>query len=493
MSGIFDWVRSATVQITGLDGNGSRVFVGSGFVVAPGWVFSAAHVVAEAVEPRVWWRGRERTPLAPPLCVPAARGADGSFASPDTAVLQIEAEPDAPCVPLAKHAPVPGSKVWIAGTTTLRSGRPEPYASWLTVADPGPTDELGFMRLQEGQVWFGMSGGPVLDVVAGGVCGITKAAQGKAVSDLGGWAVPIADALGVAPAEVELANTDYHGQTLEALRAAQGVYGGLPKKVLSLFKDHPGALDLLVDHLANLEIEAPSTVTSEQAPEWAVRKLFDLDLLDLVEALFVVKDNLGPALARTVFRHVACCLPVDETPTWWVDAQAAEALRAEAAVDRPRIVRVCTDEATTVRVLLHRAFEQDDIDVRAVAGPFSGEVGDAGLPLDMVAEIFAEIRRKSAVREQDWMNDDGKRQRAARAARLGNRFYALRADAAPDAEQLRALVTLFGGLRFLIARRRLALPESIDDVLLDLTPEVDPEAEEFALAGWEQLNERLDG
>ena len=48
---IFDWVRSATVMITGLNANGQREFLGSGFVVAPGWVLSAAHVVAEAVEP----------------------------------------------------------------------------------------------------------------------------------------------------------------------------------------------------------------------------------------------------------------------------------------------------------------------------------------------------------------------------------------------------------------------------------------------------------
>src|SRR3954469_17943648 len=66
VTGIFDWIRGATVRITGLD-HGSRVFLGSGFFVAPGWVLSAAHVVAEAVELRLVWRGLELTPLAPPV------------------------------------------------------------------------------------------------------------------------------------------------------------------------------------------------------------------------------------------------------------------------------------------------------------------------------------------------------------------------------------------------------------------------------------------
>ena len=489
---IFDWVRSATVMITGLNANGQREFLGSGFVVAPGWVLSAAHVVAEAVEPRVVWRGQELIPLEPPLCVPAARGADRSFAWPDTAVLKIEPDQDAPCVPITSRVPVPGSKVWAVGTTTLRSGRPEPYASWLTVSDPGAAGQPGFMRLQQGQLWFGMSGGPVLDASAGAVCGISKAQQGKVLSDLGGWAVPIADALAVAPPEVEQGTRPTTGRRSRRCGRAQSVYGGLPKKVLTLFQDKAGAVELLVGHLAEFDIEPPPTMLDEQVPEWAVRKLFDLDLLDLVEAVFVMKDNLGPALARTVFEHVACCLPVDRTPAWWVDAQAAAALRQEAAAERPRIVRVCTDEAATVQILLRRAFEERPHEVRAIAGPFSGQVGPGGLPLDMVAEIFAEIRRKSGVREQDWANDAEKRRLAEKAVRLGNRFYALRIDAPPDAEQLRALVDLFGGMRFLIARRGLVLPASIDNVLLDLVPGGRPGRRGVGPGLLEQLDERLE-
>ena len=221
-----------------------------------------------------------------------------------------------------------------------------------------------------------------------------------------------------------------------------------------------------------------------------MRKLFDLDLLDLVEAVFVMKDNLGPALARTVFEHVACCLPVDRTPAWWVDAHAAAALRQEAAPTAPPCARAPTRPRRSRPSCAGRSRSRPD-EVRAIAGPFSGQVGPGGLPLDMVAEIFAEIRRKSGVREQDWAND-AKSGLAEKAVRLGNRFYSLRIDAPPDAEQLRALVDLFGGMRFLIARRGLALPADIDNVLLDLLPEVDPDAEVSALAFSRQLDDRLE-
>src|SRR4051794_39635394 len=101
MSGIFDWVRGATVEITGLDEGGGRQVLGSGFFVAPGWVLSCAHVVAGAVEPRVVWRGQEFAPLTPPICRPAAADADGTFAFPDTAVLHVPVpDPEPPCVPV---------------------------------------------------------------------------------------------------------------------------------------------------------------------------------------------------------------------------------------------------------------------------------------------------------------------------------------------------------------------------------------------------------
>src|SRR6516162_6624561 len=88
VSGIFDWVRGATVVITGENADGSREPIGSGFFVAPGWVLSCAHVVAPTQNPRVTWQDHDLEPSTI-ICRPDAIGPDGRFAFPDTAVLQV--------------------------------------------------------------------------------------------------------------------------------------------------------------------------------------------------------------------------------------------------------------------------------------------------------------------------------------------------------------------------------------------------------------------
>ncbi len=489
VSGIFDWVRGATVVITGEDAHGNREPIGSGFFVALGWVLSCAHVVAPARKPRVSWRDRDLEP-SKILCDPDAIGEDGRFAFPDTAVLQVPIpNPEPPCVPVSPDPPVPTHRVWTRGISAIRTGRLEPFASVLEVVDAGPGDVPGFLRLQGGQLGLGMSGGPVLDLETFEVCGITKAIQEEQTL-LGGWAIPIGDALAVAPPCVATENARYHKDTLRALRAGQLMFGRLPGKVLRLFEDHPGAARLLADNLPSLGFTRPQTVTDDQMPEWAVRRLFDLDLDRLIHAVLLLKDNLGVETAEAVFDHVACCLPVDDGPAWWVAGEAAEDLRREAQEENPRI-GVCTDERLTVEVLMRRAFQDQPWRVLPVGGPSSAQAGDANLPPELLDDIRAEIRRLGGATEQDWATREQRREKATSRLRLMNLFFGLRIDAKPDAAQLRDLAALFPGLLFLISRRMLTLPEGVDDVLLDLVPPIDPDSEWSGVSGRNLLIENL--
>jgi Trypsin-like peptidase domain len=486
VSGIFDWVRGATVVITGESADGGREPIGSGFFVAPGWVLSCAHVVAPTRNPRVTWQDHDLEP-SKIICHPEAVGPDGRFAFPDTAVLEVPIpNPEPPCVPLAPCPPAPTHRVWTRGLSKIRTGRLEPFASVLEVAD---ADADGFIRLQNGQLGLGMSGGPVLDLETFEVCGIMKAIQEEQTL-LGGWAIPIGAALAVAPGCVAKQNAEYHGETLRALRAGQLMFGRLPDKVLALFEDHPGAAKLLAGYLPMLGLTRPETVTDEQLPEWAVRRLFDLDLNRLIEAVLVVKDNLGAEATKAVFDYVCCCLPVDEGPAWWVAGEAADELYREATANKPRIVRVSTDEQLTVRVLMRRTFQERPWCFSPIGGPFSARAGDNGVPAETLADIKAEIFRKGGATQRDW-DDEKRRKMITQRLRRFNVFFGLRVDATPDSAQLKDLTALFEGLLFLICRRTLILPDDIDDVLLDLNPPIDPDGEWAGVSGSALLDEQL--
>ena len=250
-------------------------------------------------------------------------------------------------------------------------------------------------------------------------------------------------------------------------------------------------MELLVGHLAELDIEPPPTMLDEQVPEWAVRKLFESTSRPRRGR---VRDEgqLG-ARPRAHGLRARGVLPA-RRPDAGVVGRRAGGRRAaaggggRAAPHRARVHRRGHDgpgppppgvRGPAPRGARHRR-------------PLLG-AGRARRPAARHGR--GDLRRDPAEERgawQDWANDAEKRRLAEKALRLGNRFYSLRIDAPPDAEQLRALVDLFGGMRFLIARRGLALPADIDNVLLDLLPEVDPDAEVSALAFSRQLDDRLE-
>lgn len=477
MNAIFDGVLEATVIITAVGGNGGREPVGSGFFVAPGWVLSCAHVVARATDPRVLWRGRELVPTEI-ACDPKVPAADGGFAFPDTAVLRVPVpDPAPPCVPITLDLPTPRSEVWATGIGRIRTGRPESYSSTLTVADRGPGDRAGLFRLERGRVVPGMSGGPVLDLNTFAVCGITKATQDQR-AETGGWAVPIAAALAVTAEPLARLNAEHHADGLPALRARQVGFGGLPARVLTYFTGNAGLTDLLVAHLKDLGFEPPWTLHPDRRAEWAVRRLFDLSLDELVYALSDLHDNLAGRTLR-IFDFVACCVAVAHGSAWWIAGEAALGLRQEVQRDAPRVVRVCTDEDASVQALMTRAFDGRPFEIVAVGGPSSaGDDGEDGA----AADIRAEIERQVAITEDEWRAEPSVWADVRRTLRSDHLFLKVRVDATLDATHLEDLLHRFPGLLFLVSKRELAIPDGVESVLLDLVPPIELRPERLSVS-----------
>jgi hypothetical protein len=477
VNGVFDWVRAATVAIT--DGGAQ---IGSGFFVAPGWVLSCAHVVATARAPRVRWKDHDLAP-AEITCRPAVAGPGHGFDFPDTAVLRVDVpESSPPCVPIGLEPPTPGRRVWATGISRIRIGALEPFSAVLTVADAGP----GLIRLQGGQLGLGMSGGPVLDLQTYTVCGITKAIQHEATA-LGGWAVPLADALAIVDDPLADLNEKYHSDSLRALCERQAAYGRLPTKVLTLFRDHRGATDLLIAHLEGIGFTPPPTLGDEQRPEWAVRRLFDLSLDQLVYALSDLRDNLASSTALAVFDHVACCVALAHEPAWWITGEAAHGLRAEAARSEPRVIRICTDEEESVRALMRRAFEGRPFDIIPAGGPSSARAVGA----DTLDDIRAEILHRAGATEEEWASEPTRREDFRRRFRSQYKFLKVRVDATLDTAHVADLLRQFPGLLFLVSKRQLTIPAGVENVLLDLAPPIDRRTERLSVNGRADLLQHL--
>jgi hypothetical protein len=483
-NGIVELVRAATVVITAADAAGTRVPVGSGFFVAPGWVLTCAHVVKKGARPRVLWRGRELEPTTVRVRPEAARP-DGSFGWPDAAALEVkvpEDEPAGPVVPLAAEPPAPGHEVWAYGISRIRGGTPERDGSVLTVANPAPEDEPGFLKLQQGQLAPGMSGGPVLDLDTFEVCGISKATQDPR-SLLGGWAVPIRGALDEVGEGLAELNAEHHADSLNALRAGQLMLGTLPDKVVDHLVDRPGAERALAAYLEReARIALPPTVPPDQVGEWVARHLFSLTLDQVFAAILAARDILNKEAAISIFDHVVCCLTVGERLGWWVPGEAADTLRVESGKDEPRIVWVGTDEDVTVGLLLRRMVGDGPLEVLPVCGAASAEVDEAtGLPADANADLHEEIRRQLGINERRRWSRAELRARYREQFRTANTFFQLGLDAGLDAPLLRRLTDEFRGFRFVVRGRNLDVPGDADDVLLELFPAIDEDNESFGL------------
>jgi hypothetical protein len=173
-------LKRCLVLLSGLDR-------GSGFFVAPNTIATCAHVAGPAgAEVAVEWQGRSLTGVVRWASPPGARGQLTPY--PDVALVDVDL-PDGShrSVWLDDHRARPNTALVAAGHAKVYSGAPEPVTGWYT--HRGEYAEM--IRLTDDAIEPGMSGGPVLNTVTGGVCGITKAARLKGQPAAGGVAVPV--------------------------------------------------------------------------------------------------------------------------------------------------------------------------------------------------------------------------------------------------------------------------------------------------------------
>jgi S1-C subfamily serine protease len=200
-------------------------FRGSGFFVAPGRVLTCGHVIYGAVALQVQWQG-QAGPVGEVAAVPPLESvADpASYPLPDLAVLGVVGAEEwgYPCAALTLGQPVLGSPpggLYLAGYTIEHSRVPALTGAITEFESLITEDGQTFFKLKRGQLLPGFSGSPLLDLRAGRVAGIVESSRGRQ-SDLGGFAVPVAELAAAFPQVLEPNHAFHRGD--DRWRAAAG-------------------------------------------------------------------------------------------------------------------------------------------------------------------------------------------------------------------------------------------------------------------------------
>ncbi|WP_030595461.1 trypsin-like peptidase domain-containing protein [Streptomyces fulvoviolaceus] len=163
---------------------------GSGFLAAPGYVVTCAHVAGVTGSPvELFWHGRQLRGTV--LAASPAPTAEGLWPYPDLAIVELQDPPgDHPCAWLHDRIPLGGQQLTSAGHSDKYRYEPEVVTSTFTCQGDQFFDGGLMLRLKQDEVTPGMSGGPVLDPSAGGVCAVVKATRMDS-TDMGGLATPV--------------------------------------------------------------------------------------------------------------------------------------------------------------------------------------------------------------------------------------------------------------------------------------------------------------
>ncbi|MBO3751968.1 trypsin-like peptidase domain-containing protein [Streptosporangiaceae bacterium NEAU-GS5] len=177
-------VRDCLVQVDGAS-------VGSGFLAAPGFVLTCAHVAGkETSSVLVYWQGTE---LAGRVLA-ASQPPDVPYALwpfPDLAIIELTAAPPGhPCVWLDDRLPASGSNLMVHGFSTKLRSVPEEISGRFVYNGDQVFHGGSMLRLTDSEVAAGMSGGPVLNEASGGVCAVVKATRMED-TDMGGFGTPV--------------------------------------------------------------------------------------------------------------------------------------------------------------------------------------------------------------------------------------------------------------------------------------------------------------
>lgn len=191
---LLDVLGGFVVQVSGPGLRG-----GSGFFVGQGLVITCAHVVAvpaaggtraSAERARMTWIGGHAEGVVDAL-PPVHRG-QGLWGYPDLALITLdEPVPDHPWIPLAEHTPGIGQRLYSAGYSTIYESTPRLGVSEVEYEGPlSVGDKQSVLQLKNGELAPGKSGGPLLDLARGEVCGIVTTTRRENL-DLGGLALPV--------------------------------------------------------------------------------------------------------------------------------------------------------------------------------------------------------------------------------------------------------------------------------------------------------------
>lgn len=174
-------------------------FLGSGFLVAPGLVLTAAHVARRAVEePVVDGRFGRAEVVRPVRRFPAEPGQGRFHAFPDLALLTLAAPVGPPSeLVLDGELPPPGTAVLVAGFTP-HTPTPGVHGDSLLLTVAGPA--AGYVRVTGDEVRDGFSGGMVIRLDSGAVCGVLKGSR-DFDGVRGGWFTPLSALAAVLPAD----------------------------------------------------------------------------------------------------------------------------------------------------------------------------------------------------------------------------------------------------------------------------------------------------
>jgi hypothetical protein len=227
-------LRDCLVQIDAADGRPA----GSGFFVAPGYVLTCSHVVLREAPSAVtgrWhdlpWSGT--VIYSSPHPSPGDDGQDEGatiWPEPDLAVIHLEGNLSHPCVRLGAREPEEGSPM-------VAAGRPRPFGEVSSEFFSATMEYTGkflyLMRLKNERFGPGMSGGPVLDLSTGEVCGVAKLA-GPAQD---GYAVPVRLAYGLTgdvTGEMLRSHDRYHDDHRDWVLAQRALWEAKPPAAAAL-------------------------------------------------------------------------------------------------------------------------------------------------------------------------------------------------------------------------------------------------------------------